>query len=131
MDKAFAAVAHPSQWWAKSITAKAGDEGETFEVDIPEHYSHLRVTECEPGERLVWHVDPTGHEDEQGEWKDTDLIFEFEEKGDKTEITFTHRGMQEHLETYDQDTSEWKRQIAKGLIPLIDEGKGEPLEADN
>lgn len=133
VEKVFAAVSNPENWWVKSIQGEAQDEGDVFEVDIEDHYSQYRVTEYEENERIVWHVDETGHVDEFSEWNDTDLVFEFAQAQDNpkaTELTFTHRGLQDHMRVYDEGTNDWVLYLRESLPALVTEGEGKPREEE-
>lgn len=123
-----AAIARPAEWWIDSIEGEAAEKGNVFEVSIPGHYSQFRVTERDD-DHVVWHVDETGHEDEFDEWNDTDLTFELAKKGNGTKVTFTHRGLQAHLDCFDDSVAGWKERFKQGLVPLAEGGDAKPEKA--
>ncbi|MHA2787716.1 SRPBCC domain-containing protein [Corynebacterium sp. S7] len=129
MEKVYEAIADPSKWWISAIKGKAEHEGEVFEVNEKDQFSQFRVVEAVPYEKLVWHVEETGHNSPVDEFNDTDLVFEFEVKGDATELTFTHRGLQEHMDNYTEGTNEWMQFIRESLVSLVTEGVGKPVAA--
>ncbi|STC69319.1 glutaminase [Corynebacterium pilosum] len=134
VEKVFDAVTNPENWWVRDIEGVAQDEGDVFEVELEDHFSQYRVVEYVENERIVWHVDQTGHADEFNEWNDTDLVFEFAplvDKPDATELTFTHRGLQDHMEVYTEGTNDWVLYLRESLPALVTEGKGKPREEDN
>ncbi len=131
VEKVFEAVSNPENWWVRDIEGEAQDEGDIFEVEVHDHFSQYRVTEFEENERIVWHVDETGHADEFSEWNDTDLMFEFapaDGNPEATELTFTHRGLQDHMEVYTEGSNDWVLYLRESLPALVTEGKGKPRE---
>ena len=53
-----------------------------------------KVTELEPGTKVVWHVldSELAFVGAKGEWTGTDIVFDISRKGGKTEVRFTHIG---------------------------------------
>ncbi|WP_018296666.1 glutaminase [Corynebacterium lubricantis] len=126
VEKVYEAIADPSKWWMSAIEGKADHEGEVFEVNERDQFSQFRVAEAVPYETLVWHVEETGHNSPVDEFNDTDLVFEFKDEGETTELTFTHRGLQEHMDSYAEGTNDWMQFIRESLVALVTEGVGKP-----
>src|SRR5262245_33364025 len=93
----FQAASDPRLWWSQNIEGATDSLGAVFYYHFKDvHRGTFQVTESVPGQRLVWHVlqnhfnfvkDPT-------EWTGTDIVFDITKKGDKTELRFTHVGLE-------------------------------------
>jgi hypothetical protein len=125
----FNAVTNVRGWWSETIvgnTAKLDDEFE-FEVkDI--HYSKQRLIEVIPNKRVVWLVTEAKMTfiDDQDEWKDTRVIFDITNEGDKTKLTFTHEGLVPAIACYKACMPAWTQYIEHSLKQLIETGVGDP-----
>ncbi|STC69320.1 glutaminase [Corynebacterium pilosum] len=126
-DEVYNAIVQPSTWWADAIEGDPSEEGEIFELNLPENYAQYRVVTAEPGQRVVWHVEQTGHADEVSEWTGSDLVFELEEVEEDgevfTRLNFTHRGLQQHKVLYEEGSNDWTGRLREALPALITEGK--------
>ena len=122
-DKVYEAITQPNQWWEETIETtdgSAGEKGGEFRFDNDEQYAEFSVAEARAGDRLVWHVEPSGSDREDKQWSDTDLIFDLEDADDgSTKVTFTHRGMHEQEENYDKIAKAWEKRLSDQLEPLI------------
>ncbi|WP_165164766.1 glutaminase [Corynebacterium qintianiae] len=125
-DKVYKAICQPEQWWDETIETtdgSAGEKGGEFRFDNETQYAELTVAEAREGYRLVWRVEPTGADRGDKEWDDTDIVFDLEEAGEgSTRVTFTHRGMHQREESYENVAQDWKRRLAERLGPLIKKG---------
>ena len=111
-QEVFAAITNPRDWWTGVFEGSADKLGDEFTYEYkPYHFSKQRVTECIPGKKVVWEVlesnlsfleDPT-------EWVGTKMQFEIETNGDKTEVRFTHIGLQPQIECYGACSNAWDR----------------------
>lgn len=132
-DEVYNAIVQPSTWWADAIEGDPSEEGGIFEICLPGHYSQYRVVSAEPGQRVVWHVEQTGHADEFSEWTGSDLVFELEEVDNDgevfTRLNFTHRGLQSHKALYEEGSNDWTTYLRESLPALLAEGKGKPVTA--
>ena len=127
--EAYAAVTDPRAWWSRTITGDTDRIGGDFEYEVPGvHYSKIRVTELEPGMRVVWRVidahmtfiaDPT-------EWNDTEIRFELEPTATGTRVRFTHLGLTPEVECYDACNTAWGSYIGTSLRARIADGVGSP-----
>ena len=64
--------------------------------------------------------------EDKSEWKDTDVVFEIDRKGDKTEVRFTHVGLVPAYECYSVCSDAWGSYVKGSLRDLITTGKGQP-----
>ncbi|PTE10511.1 SRPBCC family protein [Mesorhizobium helmanticense] len=126
---AFDAINRPRDWWGKEIEGRTDRLGEEWTYRYKDmHVSNQKTTEFMPGQRVVWHVVDAQMNflNDKSEWKNTDLIFDIAQKGDKTEIRFTHAGLVPAVECFDICTNAWTGLIADSLKGLIENEQGLP-----
>jgi hypothetical protein len=132
-EEVFTAINDVRGWWSGEIegcTDQTGAEWTYRYQDI--HYSHQQITELIPGQRVAWHVlDGTlNFTQDKTEWTGTDITFDISERGDKTEVRFTHVGLIPEFECFDNCSSAWGFYINGSLRRFITTGKGEPNEKE-
>ena len=125
----YAAINNVRGWWSEKIadpTDKIGGEWVYRYKDI--HYSKQNTLELIPNEKVVWEVtDSTlNFTEDKKEWTGTNVVFDISPKGEKTEIRFTHKGLDPTCECFEACTSGWKYYINTSLKCLIETGKGKP-----
>ena len=128
-EEAFKAVTNVRGWWSENIEGSTDKLGAEFTYRYKDaHYCKMKMTELVPGKRVVWHVldNRFNFTKDEGEWKDTDVIFEIARKGDKTEIRFTHRGLVPEYACFDVCSNAWGSYINGSLRGLIATGNGKP-----
>ena len=128
-QEAFAAINNVRGWWSGEIegsTDKLGDEFTYRYEDV--HYSKQRITESIPGKRVAWLVldGYLNFVQDKSEWKGTQVTFDISEKGDQTEIQFTHRGLVPEYECFDVCSNAWGFYINGSLRSFIATGAGQP-----
>jgi hypothetical protein len=86
------------------------------------------IAELDPGKRVRWHAMDNyfNFVKDKSEWKDTDIVFEIEKKGDNTELCFTHVGLVPAYECYDVCSNAWGSLINRSLHDLITIRKSQP-----
>jgi hypothetical protein len=67
---------------------------------------------------------------ENNEWTGTEIVFEINQKGPKTELRFTHVGLVPAFECYGGCSGAWGFLISDGLRTLIRTGKGQPYKRE-
>ena len=116
-DEVFAAILDPRAWWDGEF------EGPTDRVDgefsyryADMHRSVQRVTELEPGRRVVWHVVESNLSfvADHSEWDGTDIVFDIAPAVEGAVLTFTHEGLTPELECFDMCRPAWQ-----GYLSLI------------
>jgi len=130
-QEVFAAINDVRGWWSGTIEGNTDQLGEVFTYRYEDiHYSKQEITEFVPGERIVWHVLDSflSFAADKTEWNDTDVTFEIAEKGDETEVRFTHVGLVPAIECYDNCSNAWGFYINGSLRTFITTGKGQPNE---
>lgn len=142
-DEVFAAITNVRGWWNENVignTAARLDEfvftddythaGETAQGKAGIRFARFRLTEVEPGKRLVWHVVDSylTFVDDRGEWTDTDVVFDITADTQGTTLHFTHVGLTAaESQCFDACSRGWTFYITKSLPQLITTGTGQPI----
>jgi hypothetical protein len=126
----FDAVNTPQDWWSGDFeghTKKLNDEFTYRYKDI--HYSKQRVVEMIPNEKVVWLVieSQLNFVDDKDEWTGTKIVFEISKKGDKTQLQFTHVGLQPEVECYGGCSLAWSQLVQENLCSLITTGESQKI----
>jgi hypothetical protein len=126
----FDAINHVRGWWSEEIEGSTDKFGVEFTFDYKDlHRSTQKITEFEPGKKVVWHVsDARLKFVNQSEWKGTDVVFEIATKDGKTELRFTHIGLVPAFQCYGDCSGAWGFFINDSLHGLITAGQGKPLQ---
>jgi len=127
--QAFDAINNVRGWWSEEIegsTDKLGDEFTYHYQDV--HRCTMKITECVPGKKVVWHVLDNffNFTEDKTEWSGTDISFEIFRRGDKTEVCFSHLGLVPEYECFNVCSNAWTSYINGSLWRLIATGKGKP-----
>jgi len=128
-EEVFNAVNNVRGWWSQEIegdTDKLNAEFIYHYKDV--HISKMKITEFVPGKRITWLVMENyfNFTNDKNEWKGNKIIFEINQKGNKTELQFTQEGLVPAYECYDVCHDAWTNYIQKSLRSLIATGKGQP-----
>lgn len=128
-DEVFAAVVDVPAWWTGEIEGSTGEVGAEFTYrHPPQHYSRQRVTELEPGRRVVWRVVDShlSFVSEPAEWTGSDIVFEIVPVAGGTELRFTHVGLVPGVECFGACSAGWLHYVGGSLHSLITTGQGLP-----
>jgi uncharacterized protein YndB with AHSA1/START domain len=128
-EEVFNAVNNVRGWWSGEIIGDTSKIGAEFTYRYKNmHDSKQRITEFEPGKRVVWHV--TDAEltfvRNKKEWIGTDIVFAIAKKAGRTELRFTHVGLVSTFECYDGCSGAWGALVDGNLRRLIETGKSQP-----
>ena len=115
-------------WWAKNFKGKASKINDKFSVYFGETFVDFKISKHIPGKKIVWLVTACHLHwiKEKKEWQDTEIIWSLEEKGQKTQVGFVHKGLTPESECYESCKPGWTHHIKDSLIKLIEDGKGFP-----
>ncbi|MEW6194293.1 MAG: SRPBCC domain-containing protein [Bacteroidota bacterium] len=128
-EEVFAAVNNVRGWWSGEINGETNKSGDEFTYRVQDiHYSKQKITEFIPGKKVVWHVldASLSFVKDKSEWKGTDIVFEIDRKGDKTEVCFTHKGLVSNSQCYNECSNAWGLLVNGNLFKLITTGKAQP-----
>lgn len=120
-EEVCSAINNPGQWWG-GISGSATNLGDQFVHQYKDvHYCKIKITECIPGQKVVWHVLESNLSSMKNpaEWTGTDIVFEITPKDGKTEVRFTHKGLTPQLECYESCLGAWTGLVAGNLKDLI------------
>jgi uncharacterized protein YndB with AHSA1/START domain len=132
-QQVFDAVNNVRGWWSENIEGNTDKAGDIFTYHYQDvHICTIKITECIPGKRVVWHVlnNHFNFTKDKSEWKGTDVVFEIAEKDGKTQLTFTHQGLVPEYECYNVCHDAWMHYIQDSLKSLILTGKGKATPKD-
>ena len=128
-ENVFAAINNVRGWWSQATEGDTDKSGAVFYYHYQDvHRCTIKIAELIPAKKVVWHV---LHNDfnfikDKAEWNSTDVVFEILEKGDQTEVRFTHIGLVPAYECYDICANAWGQYVTGSLRNLIATGVGQP-----
>lgn len=126
----FSAINNPQNWWSGEIEGNTSKLGDEFTYRYKElHLSKQRIIEMIPGQKVVWLVTESiiNYAEDKSEWTGTKIIFEIFPRNNKTELRFTHLGLNPGIECFDSCSNSWSRLIHQSLFSLITKGMGEKI----
>jgi hypothetical protein len=132
-EEVFKAISNVRGWWSEDIEGDTDRLGSVFFYSFKDvHRGTFKISEFVPGKKIVWHVlqNYFNFIKDTTEWTGTDIVFEISRKGDKTEFSFTHVGLNPAEECYSVCHDAWGFYIKTSLHDLIAKGKGEPNKKD-
>ena len=127
-SKTIDTIADVRAWWSIDYEGASGKVGDVFTVRFGETFITFKVVEA-TDTKIAWLVtDSYKHwlKGNKQEWNGTTVVFELSEKGDKTQINFTHLGLVPGIECYHGCEDGWNFYIKESLFKLLTEGKGLP-----
>lgn len=128
-EEAFDAINNPRAWWSQAIEGDTDKPGAVFYYHYQDvHRCTIKITEFVPGRKVVWHIlnNEFNFIKDRTEWMDSDVVYEIAKRGDRTEVRFTHVGLEPEHECYDVCSDAWGSYITGSLRDLIATGKGRP-----
>jgi len=132
-EEVFSAINKVRSWWSEEIegpTEKLGDRFQFHHKDI--HRSTQKITESVPGRKVVWRVSDSqlNFVKDKTEWNGTEVVFEINRKGDRTELRFTHVGLVPAFACYGGCSGAWGFYINDSLHGRITTGQGKPIQKE-
>jgi hypothetical protein len=92
------------------------------------HRAKQKITELIPGKKIVWRVleSDLSFLKDKNEWTGTEIVFDVSAKRSKTEVRFTHAGLEPQIECYGSCSNAWGMLVNGNLRKLITTGKNQP-----
>lgn len=128
-EQVFNAINNVHGWWSGEIEGDTNELDAEFTYTVPGiHFSKQIITELIPGKKIVWLVVDAmlSFVSNKSEWKGTSINFDIVQKGDKTELLFTHVGLDAQQECYKDCSNAWGLLIHGNLKNLIITGEDQP-----
>ena len=129
-EQVFNAINNPQAWWSGKITGDTDKLNDEFTYRYKDlHMSKQRIIEMIPNRKVAWHVTESqiNYAEDKREWTGTKMIFEISELDNKTQLRFTHLGLDPEIECFESCSNSWSQLIRQGLFSLITTGKGEEI----
>jgi uncharacterized protein YndB with AHSA1/START domain len=133
-QEVFDAINNVRRWWSEEIEGQTDRLGAEFKFHYQDlHRTTQRITELVPGKKVVWRVIDShiNFVKDKAEWQGTEVVFEIEKKGRKTELRFTHVGLVPTIECYGNCSGAWGFYVNESLRGLITTGSGQPAKASD
>ncbi|MBS1663259.1 MAG: SRPBCC domain-containing protein [Bacteroidetes bacterium] len=127
-DEAFEAINNVRGWWSEMVEGDTHQLNDEFVYRYKQlHYSKQKLIEVSAGRKVVWLVTDSSLSfvKNKSEWTGTRVSFEISEKDGKTQVLFTHLGLNPGQECFKDCSGGWTFYL-KSLYKLITTGKGEP-----
>jgi len=123
----FDSIRNVRGWWSgyyseeiKGDTEKLNDEF-SFRAGDGVHYSKQKLVEVIPNKKVVWLITESDLSflEKKDEWTGTKVIFDISTKDNKTQLVFTHDGLNPDIECYNACAPAWSQYLQNKLLPLI------------
>lgn len=128
-QEAFNAINNVRGWWSGEIEGVTDTLGAEFTYSVPGiHFSRQKIAELIPGRKIVWNVVDAAlaFVKNKSEWKGTNICFDIDKKGDGTEVRFSHLGLEQTQECYQDCSNAWEVLVNGNLKKLILTGEQQP-----
>jgi hypothetical protein len=125
----FNAINDPRAWWSEEIVGSTNKLNDVFDYHFEDiHSCKVKVLELMPDKKVVWHIleNDFNFTNDKTEWVNTKVVFDINVQDGKTNLTFTHVGLQPTDECYEACHQGWTHYIQNSLQKFITTGKGEP-----
>jgi hypothetical protein len=117
------------KWWSgvyeETITGKSQNIGDEFSflAGGGMHFSKQKLMELSTDKKVVWQVTESNLSflKNPSEWENTKLVFDISEIQNKTQITFTHEGLEPNIECYAACSQGWTQYLQNLNHKLNDE----------
>jgi hypothetical protein len=127
-QEAMKKISQVNLWWAKKVKGKTEKPNDKFTVDFGETYVDFQISELIPNKKVVWKVTDCNLHwiKAKKEWVGNEVVFDISEKGNATQIDFTHIGLVPGVECYNDCEAGWNGHVTNSLVNFMNEGKGMP-----
>lgn len=125
----FNSINNIAAWWTDDLEGSSKKVNDEFTVRFDDiHVSTQKLIEFIPDKKIVWLVTDSNLNfvEKKDEWTNSTIIFELSEQHTKTQIDFTHVGLNPSIQCYNGCSQGWDHYIKGSLFNLLTEGKGNP-----
>lgn len=120
-SEVYAFLLNPNNWWVglygETIEGRsvAVNDEFVFKAGDGVHYSKQKLMEAVPNQKIVWQVTDSvlSFIEQKDEWTGTTIVFDISQKGNQTEILFTHKGLVPTVECYEACSGAWDQYLGK------------------
>lgn len=122
----FNAVNNVRGWWSETLEGDSEKLNDEFIYRYQDmHYSKQRLVEVVLNQKVVWLVLDSylSFIEDKTEWTGTKISFEITREQDKTQLLFTHHGLNPEVECYNACFDGWSHYIKGSLVELIAKGE--------
>jgi len=133
-QEAFNAINNVRGWWTENVEGSSEKLNDEFTVRFGDvHVSTQKLVEVIPDKKVTWLVTYSrlNFIQKKDEWTNTKIVFEITHKDGKTQVDFTHIGLDHSVECYDACSNAWAPYIQQSLADLINTGKGQPTKKES
>lgn len=107
------------QWWSgfynETVSGSSKEVGDEFSFHAGGgmHITRQKLIEVIPDKKIVWEVTESNLSflENTKEWQGTKLVFDISETANKTQVTFTHQGLEPQIECYGPCSSAWSEYL--------------------
>lgn len=128
-QEAFNSINSVSKWWTEDLEGSSQKVNDEFTVRFGDvHFSKQKLIEVIPNQKVVWLVTESelNFIEDKDEWTNTTIIFEIASDGNKTQVNFTHKGLNPDVECFHDCVKGWDYYLKGSLFKLLTEGNGTP-----
>lgn len=128
-EEVFDAVTNVRGWWSEEIEGDTAQLNDVFDYHYEDiHRCTIKLIEVIENQKIVWLIEKNYFKftEDKTEWTGTNPTFEILKKDGKTELRFTHFGLNPEYECFEICRDSWTNYIQNSLKKLITTGKGEP-----
>jgi activator of Hsp90 ATPase-like protein len=128
-EAVFAAINDVRGWWSGDIEGDTDRLGAVFTYRNEDvHRSTQEIVELVPERRVVWRVVDSylSFLADKTEWNGTRIVFDITPRGERTELRFTHEGIDPDQECFGVCSKAWTFYVTDSLKNLVVRGSGTP-----
>lgn len=123
-ERVFDGITDVRGWWSPDIEGSTTAIGDEFIFrDRDNLFARFRITEVEPGQRMVWQVleSELTFVADRDEWTGTRVTFDLTARDGETVLSFCHEGLLPSVECYESCSVGWSACMAS-LRELVTSG---------
>lgn len=125
----FERIVNVSEWWNSGLKGASKKLNDQFTVQFGDvHVSTQKIVELVPEKMVVWLVTQSklNFIKQQDEWNNTRIVFEVSTMENKTQVRFTHHGLNPDVECFTGCSQGWDYYIKGSLNKYLTTGNGTP-----